>query len=471
MIYYSIVLIIIIILLSFFLYTVLCLKYQIRHLKLASDNKNNDLAVIIQTLERENQVLNEKNYKLEKDNTILQAKSDLNESRIEDFKGEITRSKQHKDEISNLYEKYKSEVNNLREQYQEYIKQNSDALINRLEKSTAHNLESNSNKFMKDSKERLDVLLNPLKDKIEDFQKQTREYYSKELEGRTSLNTEIKLIAAESKRIADSCNNLSQILRGNQKIQGNWGELVLKKVLEASGLREGQEYHAQARMDNTDDNRAMVDILISLPDNRHIVVDAKTSLKHYEAYHNATQEDDKDKNLKSFLESIKNHIKNLSTKEYQQANNIKSPDFTVMFIPIDSAFILALQNDHALQDFALKNNIIISSPSLLIPILKTVNSLWQLSQQNANAQNIAAAAGDMYNKFCDFIKDMSKISTSIDNARKNYDLAFSKLYHGRGNLIKRAQDIKNMGVVTKSAKNISEEFLEVAELEIEEMIA
>ncbi len=466
---YSILSVIVIILLSFFLYKNKSLKYEIQFIEGENHKLNSTLTAKIQELNEESKVLMKRNSILEQDNASLNAKNQLNEDRIKDFKEEISRIKEHKDQISKAHEQYKIEANNLREKYQEYIKQNSEALINRLEKSTAHNLEVNSNKFIKDSKDRLDNLLQPLKSKIDDFQKQARDHYNKELEGRTSLTTEIKLIADASKNVAASCNNLSQVLRGEQKIQGNWGELVLKKVLEASGLREGHEYHFQARMVSADDNTRAdrADVVISLPENRHIVVDAKTSLKHYDAYFNSTKEEERNRCLTNFLESVKNHIKGLSKKEYQRATNIKSPDFTIMFIPMDSAFIMAIQNDQSIQDFALKQNIIISSPSLLLPILKTVSSLWQLSQQNANAQNIVLKASSMYEKFCGFIEDMGNIDASLERARKSYDKAVNKLYDGKGNLIKQSQDIKNMGLITKPNKSIPEEYVEKALIEKE----
>lgn len=391
-------------------------------------------------------------YQLERDNLTLQAEKNLNNHKINVLHEEISSLKKHKNEMSNLYSQYK-----------DYIKQNSEALLNKFENFATKTLETNSSKFTEYSQHKLHNILDPLKTKIEDFKKQVNEYYSKELAGRASLNTEIKLVAEESKKIAASCHNLTETLRGNQKLQGNWGELILKKVLESSGLREGEEYHYQAQMHQShDDQYSIVDVLISLPDNKHLVIDAKTSLKYYAAYQEAEDKEKQCTSLKGFLDSVKNHVKNLSSKEYQQSNNIKSPDFTIMFIPMDSAFILALQNDLDLQNFALKNNIIISSPSLLIAILKTIASLWKLSQQNASAQKIAVASGDMYNKFCSFIQDMQKIGTSLDKAKDAYEGAFMKLYQGKGNLIKRAESIKDMGIITKSNKEIPEELTEAA---------
>ena len=379
--------------------------------------------------------------KLKEEKSVLETEKKLSESKIFNLHEEIGMLKKHKQELSELYSQYK-----------QYMKENSDSLLNRFENFATKTLEQSNSKFTQSSKQSLDNLLNPLKYKIDDFQKQVTECYKQEVQGRTSLETEIRLIATESKKIADSCSNLTHTLRGNQKLQGNWGELILTTVLESSGLREGKEYHYQAQVHYQDNNDKLVDVLITLPENKHLVIDSKTSLKHYEAHKNAQNEDEKCKQLKNFLESIKNHIKSLSSKEYQQV--INCPNFTIMFIPIDSAFILAIQNDTEIQNFALKNNIILSSPSLLIAILRTVSSLWNLSKQNTNAQEIALAAGEMYNKFCGFIEDMGKIGISIDKAKISYENAFSKLYRGKGNLIRRAKNIKEMGIITKSNKNL-----------------
>ncbi|MBQ4875471.1 MAG: DNA recombination protein RmuC [Rickettsiaceae bacterium H1] len=393
---------------------------------------------------------------MKQESFVLETERKLSNNKILNMSEEIAMLKKHKNELSELYSQYK-----------EYMKQNSEALLNKFENFTAKTLEANSSKFTEFSRQKLDYLLSPLKYKIDDFHKQVNDYYNKELEGRSNLNAEVKLIATESKRLAESCNNLVHTLRGSQKLQGNWGELVLRKVLESSGLREGEEYYYQAQVRRKEENNkySIVDVLINLPEDKHLVIDAKTSLKHYEAHQNTTNEEKKIFHLKDFLESIKNHIKNLSSKEYQQRNNISSPDFTIMFIPIDSAFILAIQNDNEIQNFALKNNVLLSSPSLLIAILKTVNSLWSMSKQNANAQRIALAAGDMYNKFCGFIDDMSKIGLSIDKAKNYYNDAFGKLYQGKGNLIKKATSIKEMGIMTKSDKNIPEDLIDSAAAE------
>ncbi len=399
--------------------------------------------------------LNDRVDKLTSSNSSLFAEKQVNESKIVNLCEEIKLLKEHKDELSELYS-----------QHQEFMKQSTDSLFNKFQNFANTALDSNSEKFTKFSQQKLDHVLSPLKSKIENFQQQVNSYYNKEVEGRASLSAEIKWISSASQKVADSCNNLTQTLRGSQKLQGNWGELILTKVLESSGLREGEEYFYQAHINKGHDDEAkkIVDVLIMLPEKKHIVIDAKTSLKYYEAYQNSAEQDEECyKNLRCFLESVKMHIKSLSSKEYQRMNN--TPEFTIMFIPIDSAFILTLQKDSEIQNFALKNNIILTSPSLLVAVLKTVASLWNLSKQNANAQKIASAAGDMYGKFCGFIDDMNKIGTSLDKAKFSYDSAFNKLYKGKGNLIRRAENIKEMGIVPKVSKSIPENIIERANTE------
>ncbi len=407
--------------------------------------ENTNSQHITERYKEENRALEKKNQELNNEKVSLEAEVKIKDNEIAKLNQEIGTLKEYKDKTSEMYSQYKK-----------YMEDQSEALLKKFKDSADKMLKDNNSEFAKSSKEELGNLLNPLKKEINSFQEQTQENYEKELTERASLKTTIENLTKAHEKASSSYEDLRQTLRGSQKLQGTWGERILLNVLESSGLREGEEYYYQAKTHHESNKHAIVDVLVSLPENRHVLVDAKTSLKHYESYHNAENEKEKSTQLKSFLTSVKKHIEDLSSKEYHQANNVNSPDFTIMFIPIDSAFILAIQNKSEIQNFALKNNIILSSPSLLMPILRTIASLWSLSRQNTNAQIIADEAGKMYDKFCGFLDDLNKTGKAIDSALKSHNDAVNKLSQGRGNLIKKAHDIKDKGIITN--KKIPENF-------------
>jgi DNA recombination protein RmuC len=249
-------------------------------------------------------------------------------------------------------------------------------------------------------------------------------------------------------KISDEANNLTKALKGDVKKQGNWGEVILERILERSGLTEGREYEKQVSVISENGLRFQPDVVIHLPDQKHIVVDSKVSLVAYERLVNIEPDKDRSAFVKEHLLSIRTHIKILSEKHYQNAQGFNSPDFVLLFVPIESSFSIAVQEDHDLFSYAWDNKVVIVSPSTLLATLRTIASIWQQENQTRNALEIARQSGALYDKFVSFIADIESIGRSIESTRKTYDQATNKLYIGAGNLVKRAENIKKLGAKT-----------------------
>ncbi len=342
-------------------------------------------------------------------------------------------------ELENVHKKYSTEFENI---------------ANKI-------LDEKSQKFTDQNKSNLDIILNPLKERIKDFEEKVDKAYKAESTERTTLKTEIKMLVDLNKLISAEANNLAKALKGDNKMQGNWGELILEKVLERSGLMKDQEYRLQFSTNNDEGKRIQPDVVIMLPDNKHIIVDSKVSLVAYESLVNTTNEDDREQLVKEHILSVRNHIKYLNEKNYQSSNDFNTPDFVLLFIPIESSFSIAVQADQELFNFAWDKKIVIVSPSTLLATLRTIASVWKQERQTKNAIEIAKQSGALYDKFVGFIEDMDKIGKSIEASRGAYDGAMNKLKTGSGNLIKRAQDIEKLGA--KTTKQLASKFLETDE--------
>jgi DNA recombination protein RmuC len=297
-----------------------------------------------------------------------------------------------------------------------------------------------------------------LKDNIKRFEEQVQKAYKSESDERITLKAEIKNLVDLNKQISEEANNLTKALKGENKTQGNWGELILEKVLERSGLVKDQEYRLQYSTSNDDGKRIQPDAVIMLPDNKHIIVDAKVSLIAYEAFVNSVSDDERSVLIKDHLLSVRTHVKSLSEKNYPTSADFNTPDFVLLFIPIESSFSVAVQADQELFNFAWDKKIVIVSPSTLLATLRTIASVWKQERQTKNAIEIAKQSGALYDKFVGFIEDMDKIGKSIDASRTAYDGAINKLHKGSGNLVKRAQEIEKLGA--KTTKQIASKFIE-----------
>lgn len=318
-------------------------------------------------------------------------------------------------------------------------------------------LDEKSKKFTEQNKTNIDSVLNPLKEKIEKFEKTVGDNYDKELRDRISLREEVKKLYELNSRISQEANNLTKALKGDNKKQGNWGEVILEKILERSGLIKDREYKTQVVTANVEGETIKPDVVIYLPDEKHIVVDSKVSLLAYDKYVNAELDEDREKFKKEHIASVKNHIKLLSDKNYYTSSEFNSPDFVLLFIPLESSFSLAIQADQELFGYAWERKIVIVSPSTLLATLSTVASIWKQERQNRNALEIARIGGSLYDEFCRFIEDMKNIEKHLTQSQEAYGNAFKRLSHGKGNMITTAEKIKALGA--KATKNINRDLI------------
>ncbi len=312
-------------------------------------------------------------------------------------------------------------------------------------------LDANSEKFAARNKENLDKLLLPLAEKITDFRARVDRTHDQSVKDRAELVAQLKTLGELNQKMSAEARNLTTALKGQTKTQGNWGELVLETVLEKSGLEEGREYRTQASFTSEEGRRQQPDVLINLPEGKHLVVDAKVSLVAYERCVNEDDEAKRELALKEHIQSVKNHVLELSKKRYDALYEIESPDFTLMFIPIEPAFVMAIQADDTLFDFAFRQNVVIVTPSTLLATLRTVANIWRQEKQTRNAIDIAEKSGALYDKFVGFFDDMQKIGEQIGRSQLAYDAAMSKLSSGRGNLVNQVQHLKDLGAKAKKA--------------------
>ena len=294
----------------------------------------------------------------------------------------------------------------------------------------------------------LSEILNPLKERIQDFEKKVDETYKNELRDKISLSEEVKALARLNTRISEEANNLTKALKGDVKKQGNWGEVILERVLERSGLTRGQEYEREVVVDGADSSVQRPDVIIHLPDNKHIIIDSKVSLVAYERLMSAETEELRVAYLKDHINSLRSHVKLLSEKNYQNAQNLNTPDFVLMFLPIEASFSVAVQGDSDIFAYAWERKIVIVSPTTLLATLRTISSIWKQENQTKNAQEIARLSGALYDKFIGFAEDMAKIKTNIDRTSNSFDDAMKKMKDGSGNIIRTAEKIKELGAKT-----------------------
>ncbi|HYQ57121.1 MAG TPA: DNA recombination protein RmuC, partial [Draconibacterium sp.] len=320
-------------------------------------------------------------------------------------------------------------------------------------------LEKNSEKFTAANQKNIGEVLNPLKEKIQLFEKKVDDTYKQGLKDQTDLKAELKKLYDLNNRISEEANNLTKALKGDVKKQGNWGEVVLERILERSGLNEGEQGYQKQFSDMTEDGkRIQPDIVINLPDNKHIIVDSKVSMIAYERAVNTENEEERSKFVKEHLLSLRTHIKGLSEKHYQTASKLNSPDFVLLFIPIEASFSVAIQEDQELFSFAWDQKVVIVSPSTLLATLRTISSIWQQENQTRNAIEIAKQGGALYDKFVGFIADMETIGKNLSTTQKTYELAVNKLHIGAGNLVRRVENIKKLGA--KATKELPQNLLE-----------
>lgn len=319
-------------------------------------------------------------------------------------------------------------------------------------------LEDRSKSFTAQNRESLDTLLGPLGEKISSFQSRVDQSREADIKDRAALVEQLRSLKEMNQRISQDAQNLTSALKGQAKMQGNWGEVILERVLEKSGLVAGREFKTQVSLTDDSGKRFQPDLVINLPDNKHLIVDSKVSLLAFERYVNADEEAQRRESLKAHVESMKRHISDLSSKNYESLEGLQSPDFVLMFVPIEPAFSAALEEDDSLFDLAFRQNVVLVTPSTLLVTLRTVANVWRQEKQAKNAQEIARRSGDLYDKFVGFIEDLEEIGRRIGKSQEAYSGAMNKLSSGAGNLVRRVEQLKTLGAQAK--KTLPDSLLE-----------
>ena len=328
-------------------------------------------------------------------------------------------------------------------------------------------LEEKTLKFTEQNQQNLKNILNPLQEKITDFEKKVENTHKESIDYHAALRQQILGLKEMNLQMSKETLNLTKALKGDSKIQGNWGELVLERVLEKSGLEKGREYEIQKSFTTEEGNRVQPDVIINLPDGKKMIVDSKVSLTAYEKYINEEDDEQKTNFLKEHVNSLKRHVEQLGSKNYQHLYQMESPDFVLLFIPIEPAFAIALNEDTQLYNKAFERNIVIVTPSTLLATLRTIDSMWTNQKQQENAYEIARQAGALYDKFDGFVTDLVKIGKKMDEAKTEYEGAMNKLVDGKGNLITSVQKLKIMGA--KAKKSLPDAILNRANSSLENL--
>jgi len=394
--------------------------------KASLEEKINGLLQQIEQLKQQiNQTVQEREtIRTEKESLAIQLSK-----KETDFENLWERNKEQKEEVEKLQEKFTKEFENL---------------ANKI-------LEEKTTKFTEQNKENLKNILSPLQDKIQLFEKKVEDTHKESIDYHAALRQQILGLREMNEQMSKETLNLTKALKGDSKMQGNWGELILERVLEKSGLEKGREYEVQQSFTTEEGNRVFPDVVINLPDGKKMIVDSKVTLTAYERYSNEENDELKAQHLKEHVMSLKRHVDQLSEKNYHDLYQMESPDFVLLFIPIETAFSLALNEDNTLYNKAFEKNIIIVTPSTLLATLRTIDSMWTNQKQQENALEIARQAGALYDKFEGFVTDLVKIGKKMDEAKIEYGSAMSKLVDGKGNLITSVEKLKKMGAKAKKS--------------------
>lgn len=425
------------------------------------------LGAFIMTLISKNRLQQLKQMQQEEINGFLNQQIELNKAlaisneksehlanRMDQLDRQLEKERELKHEAEKLLVSRDSELINLKQRLEEE-KKNLEAIQERSRvefENVAHRiLKQQTADFTITSQKGLQDILTPLRERIQDFEKKVDLTYEKGLKDQSDLKAELLKIYDLSVTLDKDAKNLTNALKSDSKRQGNWGEIILERVLERSGLIKDQEYYLQFSSKNEQGAIMRPDVVIRLPEDKHLVIDSKVSLTAYTEYVSAEEEPLRSKKLREHLDSIRRHIKELSEKRYDQLLGINSPDFVLMFMPVEPAFALAVQADHELFNYAWHERVVIVSPTTLLATLRTVSSIWKFEKQNQNALEIADRGGKLYDKFASFVNDLENIGQNIEKAEKAYQEAHKKLISGSGNLIRQVEQIKIMGVTTKKS--------------------
>lgn len=413
----------------------------------------------IQNLKTESSqsALEEREQQLRNNVTVLDQK-------LRDTEEHKTHLQTEKEQLGNQIVRYEADMENLhlknREQKEE-VEKLQEKFTKEFENLANKILEEKSLKFTERNEKNIKDILTPLNEKIQLFEKKVEESQKENISIHSALKEQLLNLQTQNLKITQEAENLTKALKGDSKMQGNWGELVLERVLEKSGLEKDREYSVQQSFTLEDGSRVLPDVIINLPDGKKMIVDSKVSLTDYERYVNAEDNDEQAKFLKDHINSLRRHVDQLSAKKYEDLYEMESPDFVLLFVPIEPAFAIAINNDNSLYNKAFEQNIIIVTPSTLLATLRTIDSMWNNEKQQRNAIEIARQAGALYDKFEGFVGDLMKVGKKMDDAKDEYKGAMNKLVEGRGNIITSIEKLKIMGA--KAKKSIPESILKRAQ--------
>jgi len=391
-------------------------------------------------------------FTAEKQFAVLQSERDTQRNEKEALSMQLTKKEADFDNLLDRMREQRAETDELREKFTKEFEN----LANKI-------LEEKSNKFTEQNRDNLKIILSPLQEKILLFEKKVEDTHKESIDYHAALREQILGLKVMNESMSRETLNLTRALKGDTKMQGNWGELVLERVLEKSGLEKGREYYVQQSHALEDGGRVLPDVVINLPDGKKMIVDSKVSLVAYERYINADDDPLKISYLKDHVNSIKRHVEQLGAKNYHDLYKIESPDFVLLFIPMEPAFALALNEDATLYSKAFERNIVIVTPTTLLATLRTIDSMWTNQKQQENAYEIARQAGALYDKFEGFIADLTKVGNKMKDAQGEYQNAMGKLFDGRGNIITSIEKLKKMGA--KAKKSLPESILNRALLQ------
>jgi DNA recombination protein RmuC len=401
------------------------------------------------------------------DLAALRERLTIREQRVEELESELSATRARLEQETQLRTAAETALGALRESATDRIQMLTEAketLANQFKSLANDILEEKSKRFSEQNQESLGSLLDPLKLQIGEFKAKVEEVYVQEGKDRVELKKQVEMLAELNRTIGDEARNLTSALKGSNKIQGNYGELVLEKVLEASGLRKGHEYHVQVSHTNDEGCRLQPDVVIELPGDRRLVVDSKISLDAYQEAVNAADDASREAHLKAHIASLQTHVRGLSDKNYQQLYGLKSLDFVIMFVPLEPAFMMAVTHQRDLFGDAWNRNVLLVSPSTLLFVVRTVAHLWRQEAQTRNAQEIAEQGASLYDKLVGFVEDLDDLGNRLKQAQKSYNDAYKKLSTGNDNAIRQSQKLVKLGV--KPTKSLPEAIVEASKQDL-----
>lgn len=414
--------------------------YLLARLTNNNSNSNVDQEVELKSLSNENLLIKNQFETVSKERSELQNKYD------EEVRAASSWKEKH-DALLERLEEQKSELNKLQEKFTKDF----ELIANRI-------LDEKSEKFTNQNKKNIDDILSPLKERIGEFQKKVEESNKENSERSSAMKEQLEMLRTLNQEITQETKSLTQALRGDSKTQGNWGEFQLESILEKAGLEKDIHYSKEKNLKTEDGSNQRLDYIINMPDGKHLIIDSKVSLTAYSKYFDAETETEQIQYLRQHLDSILNHIKLLGSKDYQKLHGINTPDYVMMFIANEPALTIALKEDHSLFEKALEKNIVLVSTSTLLATLRTISYIWKQDLQNKNAIEIARQAANLYDKFAGFTDDLIKLGSQMDTASKTYKDAMNKMSDGTGNLIKRFEDLKRLGV--NPSKNVDQRLID-----------